>query len=58
METKILIYSNKNLEKLPNLPTNLEELHCDSNKLSQLPDLPKNLKVLSCFNNNLSKLIF
>ena len=45
-----------NLTNLPNLPSRLDTLICESNNLTILPTLPFSIKYLNCYNNSLTNL--
>lgn len=47
---------NINVSFLPNLPTNLQTIYCNSNKLTSLPTLPGGLTELRCTDNELTSL--
>lgn len=56
MNNTVLNLSGRNLNVLPPLPDNLEELYCSNNKLTYLSKLPPNLKILECNGNQLTLL--
>lgn len=52
----ILDCSNKNITKITNFPSKLEELICVGNQIKYLDNLPNTLKYLDCYSNPIENL--